>query len=147
MTRSIVCGVDGSNDAQAAVRVAAALADDLDARLVLAHVVQAAPVPRVPAGGIVALPLVDAAELVAAGETLVERTIADERLEGAEQRVSMGYPSERLADLADEEDALLVVVGSRGRGALKSALLGSVSTELIGLSRRPVLVVPRGASE
>jgi nucleotide-binding universal stress UspA family protein len=57
-----------------------------------------------------------------------------------------GYPAERLADLADEEGAELIVVGSRGRGAFKAAFLGSVSTSLIGVARCPVLVVPPGAA-
>jgi nucleotide-binding universal stress UspA family protein len=36
----------------------------------------------------------------------------------------------------------LIIVGSRGRGAFKAAFLGSVSNELIGVVRCPVLVVP-----
>jgi len=67
-------------------------------------------------------------------------------LEGTDQRVVNGYPAERLADLADEEGAELIVVGSRGRGAFKAAFLGSVSTSLIGVARCPVLVVPPGAA-
>jgi nucleotide-binding universal stress UspA family protein len=69
------------------------------------------------------------------------------RLEQAERRVVSGFPAERLADLADEENAELIVVGSRGRGAFKAAFLGSVSTSLIGVARCPVLVVPPGATE
>lgn len=38
------------------------------------------------------------------------------------------------------------IVGSRGRGAFKAAFLGSVSTDLIGVARRPVLVVPPGTA-
>ena len=56
-------------------------------------------------------------------------------------------PAERLADLADEEDAELIVVGSRGRGAFTAAFLGSVSNSLIGVARCPVVVVPPGVSE
>jgi nucleotide-binding universal stress UspA family protein len=61
-------------------------------------------------------------------------------------RVAIGFPAEQLAELADEVDAELIVVGSRGRGAFKAALLGSVSTSLIGVARCPVLVVPRGTA-
>ena len=46
--------------------------------------------------------------------------------------------------VAEEEDAELIVVSSRGRGgALKAALL---ATELIGSAPFPVLVVPPGAA-
>jgi nucleotide-binding universal stress UspA family protein len=41
----------------------------------------------------------------------------------------------------------LIVVGSRGRGAFRSAFLGSVSSGLVGVARCPVLVVPAGATE
>jgi nucleotide-binding universal stress UspA family protein len=37
------------------------------------------------------------------------------------------------------------VVGSRGRGAFRSAFLGSVSNSLVGVARCPVLIVPPGA--
>ena len=56
-----------------------------------------------------------------------------------------GLPAECPADLADVEDAAFIVVGSRGRGAFKAAILGSVSRDLIGIARCPVLVVPPGA--
>ena len=64
---------------------------------------------------------------------------------GAKRRVLLGFPGDRLADLADDEAAELIIVGSRGRGAVKSALLGSVSADVIGVARRPVLVVPSRA--
>jgi nucleotide-binding universal stress UspA family protein len=52
---------------------------------------------------------------------------------------------EALAALAREVDAALVVVGSRGRGALRSALLGSFSTRVVAEAPCPVVVVPPGA--
>jgi nucleotide-binding universal stress UspA family protein len=58
-----------------------------------------------------------------------------------------GFAADRLADLADEEEAEVIVVGCRGRGALKAAFLGSVSASLIGVARCPVMVVPAGANE
>lgn len=142
MSRSVVCGVDGSADSHAAVRVAAGLARRLGHRLVLVNVAQATLVPAglgAPAGRLVGATV--EAEL-AAGERLVESVVLDEGLGWAEERVVWGFPADRIADVAEEEDAELVVVGSRGRGAFKAALLGSVSTELIGLARCPVLVVP-----
>ena len=45
MSTAIVCGVDGSSDSQAALKVAAGLADRLGTRLVLAHVAEPAHIP------------------------------------------------------------------------------------------------------
>jgi nucleotide-binding universal stress UspA family protein len=146
---SIICGVDGSPDSQAAIGVAAGLAERLGARLVLVHVVEVALVPyaAVAAGGIVPPPMLRALrdEQEEAGARLLEGMAAAMGLDDAEQRVVVGFPAERLADLADDEDAELIVVGSRGRGRFKAAFLGSVSNSLVGVARCPVLIVPHGA--
>jgi nucleotide-binding universal stress UspA family protein len=150
MDRSIVCGVDGSADSQAALAVATDLTEHLRLRLIMANVVEPVPAASVPAGslgGPMPRPLRPTTyqQEVAAAELLVELSTAM-GLEQADRRVVVGYAAERLADLADEEDARMIVVGSRGRGAFKAAFLGRVSTNLIGVSRCPVLVVGPGAS-
>ena len=48
-----------------------------------------------------------------------------------------------LLDLADELDAPVIVMGSRGRSPVAAAVLGSVSTGVLHHGRRPVLIVPR----
>jgi nucleotide-binding universal stress UspA family protein len=143
---SILCGVDGSDDARLALRAAARLSRELDLRLVVAHVVQTA--VATPPGGLRfgATMTPHPRDELASGEALLDRVLAAEGLAGAERRVVYGFPPDSLADLADEEDAELIVVGSRGRGAFKAAFLGSVSSDLIGVARAPVLVVPPGAA-
>ena len=49
--------------------------------------------------------------------------------------------ADTLASEAEARDAAAIVVGSRGRGRVKSAVLGSTSKRLLHDSRRPVLVV------
>ena len=153
MEKSIVCGVDGSRDSEAVLTEAARLADRLGARVVLANVVEYAHSPYVGVGGMgpgvgPQVPLTAVLEEQEhAAERLLEQMAAGAGLETAEKRVVSGVAAEGLADLADEVDAELIVVGSRGRGAFKAAFLGSVSTSLIGVARCPVLVVPPGARE
>ena len=142
---AIVCGVDGSPESRAALAYATELADQLGARLVLAHVVEPIPAPFAavgPSTDPVPSSFAAVSEREAEGERLLDDAAEATDAEHAEQRVVTGIPAERLADLADDEGARLIVVGSRGRGPLRSALLGSVSTSLIGLARCPVLVVP-----
>jgi nucleotide-binding universal stress UspA family protein len=74
--------------------------------------------------------------------------------EGAASALEHGYnASARIAradlsvvgtigEVAREIDAGLIVCGQRGRGAVRSALLGSVSHGLSAHTQRPVLIVP-----
>jgi nucleotide-binding universal stress UspA family protein len=73
--------------------------------------------------------------------------------EGAELAHAAGFDAEpravrskgpffaALIHLADELDASAIVAGSRGRSALRAAVLGSVSTGLLHHTHRPVLIV------
>jgi nucleotide-binding universal stress UspA family protein len=47
-----------------------------------------------------------------------------------------------LLGVADEEDADLIVLGSRGLGGYPELLLGSTSTQVAQHSHRPVTIVP-----
>ena len=59
---------------------------------------------------------------------------------GAETRVLRGNAGPTLCDLAAELDADAVVLGSRGRGGIKRALLGSVSDHVVRHAPCPVVV-------
>jgi nucleotide-binding universal stress UspA family protein len=54
---------------------------------------------------------------------------------------SRGVPAEVICDLAAKEDVDLIVVGSHGKGAVRRALLGSVSQAVVHQATKPVLVV------
>ena len=76
--------------------------------------------------------------LSAAAKKGRERGIAFE-LELLDER-GTGDIAASLAGIAEARSASLVVVGSRGRGAIAGAVLGSVSHGLLRVSRVPVLV-------
>jgi nucleotide-binding universal stress UspA family protein len=48
---------------------------------------------------------------------------------------------QRIVEVADERDVDLIVVGSRGRSALRSMLLGSVATGVALHTERPLLII------
>ena len=55
----------------------------------------------------------------------------------------MGEAAAEIVDLAEELGAGLVVVGSRGLGGIRRALMGSVSDSVVRHAHCPVLVVRR----
>ena len=129
---TIVCGVEESEASKAAAQTAGAIARATDARVVL--------VKCRPDEGATTW-----SENERRGEDGFMRTAAswcgcdDGRVEA---RVELGDPARRIEEVAREEDAALSIVGSRGRGAARAALLGSVSRELATDGRRPVMIVP-----
>jgi nucleotide-binding universal stress UspA family protein len=135
---TIVCGVDDSDQAQDAARVAAQFCAELGLRLALVHV---APPPVRP--GVAPHPGEhDYEDSVEAGETLLDQIATPLDIgERVTRHVVVGEASERLRQIAVDEGAQLLVVGSRGCGPLKS-VLGSVSSALARDAPCPVLVVP-----
>jgi nucleotide-binding universal stress UspA family protein len=72
----------------------------------------------------------------------IERRLDELAVEDSERRIVHGSPAKALADAAHGLD--LLVVGSRGYGPIRHALLGSVSSKLMRTLPAPLLVVPRG---
>jgi len=69
------------------------------------------------------------------------QALARRALGGAAERAEVTV-WQAVIEVADEQDASVIVVGSRGRSAVRSAVLGSVSYGVVHHSTRPVLVVP-----
>jgi nucleotide-binding universal stress UspA family protein len=132
----IVVGVDGSDESVAALHWAAEEARWRGAQLEVVHAWSwdhAAPIPMVGPGP---------GEVRREAEETLQMALQDARLHGvaASGRVVEGHPSAALQRLAAGAD--LLVVGSRGRGTITSALLGSVSTHCVHHAPCPVVVVP-----
>ena len=139
MQNSIVCAVDGSQPSRSAAQVAAQLARTLNLKLILVYATEDR--PTFPYGD---RPLkeLQRRRAIEDGRELLEAVAADLPAEGLDMRVVFGTPVEGLSAVCSEEAAELLVVGSRGRGPLATALLGSVSAQLAGTAACPVLVVP-----
>ena len=75
------------------------------------------------------------------GQAALDRTVAALGLVGATGEMVEGSPGPRLCQLAEEVAAAVIVMGTRGRGGIKRALLGSVSDHVIRNAPCPVVVV------
>jgi nucleotide-binding universal stress UspA family protein len=139
MNRSIVCGVDGTQGSRWATRVAGDFARQLDRTLVLVYV--AKDPPAFPYGD-TRLRELRHRQAIEAATPMLERTAAAVPDVLAQTRVVFGDPVDALVALGLENDAELMVLGSRGRGPLASVLLGSVSARLAAIAPCPVVVVP-----
>jgi nucleotide-binding universal stress UspA family protein len=135
----VVVGLDGSAPSQRALRWALDLAALTGRRLIALHAAAE------PAGAhrLLAPPLT-AAELVAEAEELISEQLARVDTTGlreaVEHRAVPGSPIDALLDAS--ATASIVVVGSRGRGAVSRAVLGSVSDRISHDASAPVVVVP-----
>jgi nucleotide-binding universal stress UspA family protein len=135
--RTILAAVDGSKDAQAALRHAAALARDLHARLVVLTVV---PPPQYVGGiGAGATAVADLQGLMARELHRAVDALPDDI--GVEARLVKGRAADRILEAADQCRCDLIVMGFRGHGRLRQAVRGSVADTVARNSERPVLLV------
>ena len=140
----IVHATDGSPEAAEALDLAMELAKDTGAKLAMVSV------HTVAIGGKGMKPPVSEVEEPHGAEHLAEAAAATARAAGLEAKpyAVTGEPARAITELADELGADLIVVGSRGFGALHGALVGSVSRGIITRSKIPVTVVAnRGVRE
>jgi nucleotide-binding universal stress UspA family protein len=130
LSSSIICGIDSSESAKGAARVARGLSALLGQRLVYVRVVE----PGTPD------------DITSAIAERLQRMSEDaiEVYPGSGWIVDVGHAADRLVAAAADEEASLIVVGSTGP---RSSLLGSISAEVSRRAPCPVVVVPPGADE
>lgn len=138
---TIVIATDGSPQAREAVEYGLEIAAAEHAKAILLQVMPPTDWTRLDRGGrvrplVAELRLHDAPALTEAAELAAERGIP------FTTEVVAGRPADEIVAYADSVGADLIVIGSRGRGAVTGALLGSVSREVLHESRTPVVVVP-----
>ena len=140
---TVVCGIGDADDAEP-VRIAIRLARDLELSLLTAHVVPSEDEPtsaRTVAGIRTLVTDRLPATRAAGAQTALKSTIdaagaARAALDGP--AILVGEPAEELAQFAADARAAVVVVGSRGRGPIRSSVLGSVSRAQAWNSTCPV---------
>ncbi len=151
MNKPVLFCYDGSEGSRTALKAAAELIKPADAVVLVVWMPAAVELAR--AGSLLAaIPNegeIDEQEAVRARE-LAEEGAAAARERGYNASARTARSNDAVAktidDIAQELDAGLVVCGQRGRGAIGSALLGSVSHALAAHTKRPVLIAPQHPS-
>jgi nucleotide-binding universal stress UspA family protein len=136
----ILVATDGSREAQLALTTAADLAKSTDSEL---HVVHVGEVPLVYHPERHAYQA-EYEEHEKEAQQLLEAQM--QRIEGAsateaQAHLRMGRADEEIVELAQSIDAGLIVMGSRGHGRLRRALVGSVSESVVRHAHCPVTIV------
>jgi len=140
MRGTLVCGLIDREDAVGTVELAVELTQRLGMRLVLAHVAEGF-APR--ANG------VDVEESVTmkgdrvGAERLLCRLAAEHGVaETAQRRIAVGQPATLLSQIAAEEAADLILVGSRQRGWPRRGLESRLAAQLETETPVPILIAP-----
>jgi len=136
MFETVVIATDGSESAQRGVRTAIDLADRFDATVHALYVLDEGELDHAP-------------EEVRADVTDAIEDIGDEALEfvqaqasgDVETAVREGDPATEIIDYAEEIDADVIAIGTRGRHGDHAFLLGSVAEAVVREAPIPVLTV------
>lgn len=137
MDGALVVGYDGLPGGDAALDEAIALAKAVEGtRLLLVFAYE----PPARVGGEVA----DLREILRRmGEDIEARAHERVSAAGVEHELILidARPAQGLAQVAEDHDARMIIVGGAGEAPLTGAILGSVPHKLLHLTDRPVLVV------
>jgi nucleotide-binding universal stress UspA family protein len=98
------------------------------------------------AGGVLSADEADAADEASrrAGQQVLDETCRHLGLHDVETAVVEGEPGPALCELAASLPADVMVIGTRGRGGLRRAVLGSVSDHVVRNAPCPVVVCTPG---
>jgi nucleotide-binding universal stress UspA family protein len=143
MFTKVIWATDGSEHADRAMAVAVEVAKDDGAEIHVVHVVEKLVSGR--ASGLDAFGNEDEIKTKVKGQaTAIARENGIKTVVHVLAARTLKI-AEAIADIADQVDADLIVVGTRGHGAVSSIMLGSVTQGLLHIAPCPVLAIPPSA--
>ena len=133
----VLLATDGSTEARLAASTAADLASSTDSELHVVHVGEFLPT-------FLAQTEVEPAELQREAKRLLDEQVRAVEEAGStvqEAHLRQGRADEEIVDLAQSLGVGLIVMGSRGHGRIRRALMGSVSESVVRHAHCPVTIV------
>lgn len=141
--QTILVPTDFSDNAKNALSYAAQLAKKVNASLVLLHAYMLpTPVSEVP------YVMINAEEMQRENERVAREAVDKIRSQhgiNASSIVRLGFPSDEIDAVIEDQPVDLVVMGMKGKGTLEK-MMGSTTTSVIKKIKKPVLVVPEHAT-
>jgi nucleotide-binding universal stress UspA family protein len=138
----ILLATDGSDESDLAATTAAELAKSTDSELDVIYVLEVEPW-HFPQRELVKYPQ-RYEELREEGRRLCDEQVEKIKAAGgsvAESYLAVGRPADQIVAHAQDQGAGLIVMGSRGLGGIRRALMGSVSDAVVRHAHCPVMVV------
>lgn len=139
--KNILVTLDGSATDEKTMLYALSISKHYEAKLWLVHVLDLnhymSDFEQVSGSGY--LP----AEIKEAGQAILNKALAlvKDKTGNIEALLKIGIPQEKILQTAVEESIDLIIMNSRGLGAVKQLLLGSVSQYIINHAKIPVLII------
>ena len=140
----ILLATDGSEEAASAARTAADLAQKTGSELHVVLVELSTAYVGMGPPEIADIPAPEQEELDEEAQSLLDTQVRQIKADGGTVTgayLRLGRPDVEIVALAEELGAGLIVVGSRGLGGIRRALMGSVSDSVVRHAHCPVLVV------
>ena len=149
MFKHILVAVDGSVHSSRALEAAGVIARCCESQVTVLHVLRRRGKETIPP----ALQQFSELERIEMTEQKVLQATAEELIQEAKkrlqargvtqisERIEIGNPAERIADVAKRFDSDLIVMGRRGLGAVSGLLLGSVTSAVSHLVQCACLTV------
>jgi nucleotide-binding universal stress UspA family protein len=137
--RTVLCAVDFSPPSLTGLRYALSIAQETDARLLVAHVVDRATERAVRHDD----PLATSQDVLAETVRQLRATVPDDVRDWCtpEEIAVSGRPHERIVMLAETREADIIVMGAHGRSAANLRLFGSTANQVVRNASCPVLTV------
>lgn len=139
--QKIICALDLSEHSKTVAEYACMLAKAMNASIVAVY---AAPTLTQYTGFHVPPNTIDSfvGEIVSGAEKAMSQFVS-ENFEGVETKaeVVVGYAAEEILEIAEKEEADLIVMGTHGRKGIDRILFGSVAERVVKNSHLPVLTI------
>jgi len=139
--KKILIALDGSPASDEAVEFGVQLAAEQDAEVTFVHVVRPFDVIPMSCFGLAAGAGPHTVTKEERQPLLEAKAAAEQHGVRATAKLVVGNAVDKIVTCADDLDVDLIVIGSRGHGALTSVLLGSVSRGVLSESKRPVAII------